>query len=442
MNRTLIIMSVAAVGAAITGGAIFVHAHQAKPTVALPADTYTSVVARGDLTQSVASQGQVASNSDVPIKCLASGTVTKLPFNISDHVKAGDLLMLIDPTIEDIALDEAKSELAQAQSKLIEAQETEKMAELDLQTATETAQANIMSAQVKARNLRRQADREGRLLSQKQVSPQDEESAESAAADAENALAIAQVAKEQLKSQAVALALKKEDVKLAAEEVHVNEIQVNSAQQQRNYCTVTAPIDGVVTDMETQLGGMMSSASINAGGGTTAMTLSDLSKIFVNASVDESDIGGVELGQPVDITADAFPGKTFTGRVVLIASLGINTSNVVTFNVKIEVTSPNKDLLKLLMTTNVQIVEAVKKGVLTVPMMAVVHRGQQTLVSVIKADGSSEDRTVELGIHDLENQEIMSGLNEGEKIVVQKNESNSKWMPPRPIGLGVPGGRR
>ena len=440
MKKTLIIAGVVAVSAAVAGGAIFVHERQVKPVISLPTDTYTTVATRGDLTQSAASTGQVASNSDVPIKCLASGTVTKLPYNISDHVKQGDLLMQIDPTIEDIALDQARSQLAESQSKLIEAQETEKMAELDLQTATETAEANMAGAQIKATNLRRQADREKRLLSQKEVSPQDAETAESAAADAENALAIAQVAKEQLKSQAVALALKKEDVKLAAEDVHVSEILVNNAQQQRNYCTVTAPMDGVITDMETQLGGMMSSASVNAGGGTTAMTLSDLTKIFVNASVDESDIGGVELGQSVDITADAFPGKSFTGKVVLIATLGINTSNVVTFNVKIEVTSPNKDLLKLLMTTNVSIVEATRKGVIVVPMMAIIHRGQRTFVSVVKPDQTTEDHPVELGIHDLENQEIISGINEGDKVLVQRNESNSKWTPPRP--MGIPGGRR
>jgi HlyD family secretion protein len=395
---------------------------------------------RGDLTQSVASTGQVASNSDVPIKCLASGTVTKVPFNISDHVKAGDLLLQVDPTTEDIALEQAKSELAQSQSKLTEAKETADMARLDLQTATETAEANILSAQIKATNLRRAADREAQLLSQKQVAPQDEETAQTNAAAAQNALALALVAREELKSQAVALALKEEDVRLAAEAVHLNQIQVNNAQTQRDYCTVTAPIDGVVTDMETQLGGMMSSASVNAGGGTTAMTISDMSKIFVNASVDESDIGGVELGQPVEITADAFPDKVFTGKVVLIATLGINTSNVVTFNVKIEVTSPNRDLLKLLMTANVKILEATRKDVVMVPMMAVIHRGNQTLVSVVKPDNSTDDHPVRLGIHDLENQQIVSGIKEGDKVLVQKNESTSKWNPPR-MGV-IPGGRR
>lgn len=441
MKKMLIIVGVVVVAVAGTGGVMLLHARQAKPAITLPPETYTTIATRGDLTQSVAATGQVASNSDVPIKCLASGTVTKVPFNISDHVKTGDLLLQVDPTTEDIALEQAKSELAQAQSKLTEAKETADMARLDLQTATETADANIAASEVKAKNLHRAADREAQLLSQKEVAPQDEETAQTNASEAENELALAKVAKEELKSQAVALALKEEDVRLAQETVHLNQIQLNNAQTQRDYCTVNSPIDGVVTDMETQLGGMMSSASVNAGGGTTAMTVSDMSKIFVNASVDESDIGGVELGQPVEITADAFPNKVFSGKVVLIATLGINTSNVVTFNVKIEVTSANRGLLKLLMTANVQIIEATRKGIVIVPMMAIIHRGSQTWVSTVKPDNSTEDHQVELGIHDLENQEIISGIKEGETVLVQKNESTSRWTPPKPRGM-IPGGRR
>ena len=95
-----------------------------------------------------------------------------------------------------------------------------------------------------------------------------------------------------------------------------------------------------------------------------------MSHIFVLASVDESDIGGVKVGQKVNITADAFPGKTFTGSVVRIATQGVNVSNVVTFEVKIEVISADKNLLKPQMTANVQVIEASKSNVVMIPMMA------------------------------------------------------------------------
>jgi len=194
------------------------------------------------------------------------------------------------------------------------------------------------------------------------------------------------------------------------------------------------------------MGTIISSAISNVGGGTSVMTLSDLSHIFVLASVDESQIGGVKKGQTVDITADAYPGKHFTGKVVRIATQGVNTSNVVTFEVKIEVTDDNKDLLKPQMTANVQIIEASKKDAVTVPILAVVRKQHKTFVTLVKPDNALEDREVELGIDDGENQEIVSGLAAGEQVLVHKNESNSVWsaaaMVRRMPAAGMPGGGR
>ena len=94
----------------------------------------------------------------------------------------------------------------------------------------------------------------------------------------------------------------------------------------------------------------------------------------VLAEVDESDVGNLmrqfEAGKdlPVHMNADAFPGVDFSGKVVRIATTGVNTSNVVTFEVKIEVTSDNRNLLKPIMTVNADIVSAERPDVLTVPV--------------------------------------------------------------------------
>jgi HlyD family secretion protein len=173
------------------------------------------------------------------------------------------------------------------------------------------------------------------------------------------------------------------------------------------------------------------------------MTVSDMSHIFVLASVDESDIGGVAVGQAVEITADAFPGMTFNGKVVRIATQGVNTSNVVTFEVKIEVTSSNKNLLKPQMTANVQIIESSRHNVVVIPMLAIVRKQHKTFVTVVKPDGGTEDQEIVLGINDGENQEIVSGLSGGEQILVHRSDSNSAWssnkVPRRIPGL-LPGG--
>jgi len=444
MTKTWVIV-LAVVAAGTTAGAgIFFHDRGAKVATTLPVDSYTTPAARGDVTQSVAATGPVASNLDVQIKCRAYGQVIELPFDVSDKVKKGDLLVKLDEQDELVARDQAKVTVALSQSKLTEAQENERIAEQDLTTATEQADANIISAQTKAQNLRRKADRQKQLLSQNLASPEDFETAETDATQAEADLKNARIAKEQLKSQAVALDVKKEDVELANEQVSLDQIGLKNAQQQCDYTKVLAPMDGVLSDLEIQMGTFIASAMSNVSGGTSVMTLSDLSHIFVLASVDESQIGGVKKGQTVDITADAYPGKHFSGKVVRIATTGVNTSNVVTFEVKIEVTDDNKDLLKPQMTANVQIIEASKKDVVTVPILAVVRKQHKTLVTLVKPDNSLEDREVELGIDDGENQEIVSGLAAGEQVLVHKNESNSVWsaasMVRRMPGAGMPGG--
>ena len=445
MTKTLPIVLVAAALAATAGGAIFFHEHRAKAATTFPADTFTAAVDRTDITQSVSATGPVASNLDVQIKCRAYGEVIKLPYDISDTVKKNALLIQLDQKDEKVLYDQAVVTLAQSQSKLKEAEENKRMAELDLQTATEQADANIISAQIKATNLQKLAERQEQLLAQTLAAPQDFETAQTNAAQAQADLQAAKIAKEQLQSQRVALEVKKEDVELAKQQVQLDTISLQNAKQQMDYTTVLSPMDGVVSDLQTQMGMIISSAISNVGGGTSVMTISDMSHIFALASVDESDIGGVAVGQSVDITADAFPGMHFGGKVVRIATQGVNTSNVVTFEVKIEVTSPNKSLLKPQMTANVQIIESSRHNVIAVPMQAIVRRQHKTFVTLVKADGSTQEREVELGINDGENQEIVSGLSGTEQILVHKSDSNSSWSstgPRRIPGLLPGGGRR
>jgi HlyD family secretion protein len=446
MTKTLTIVLAVAVLGAIGGGAIYFHERGEKPATTLPSDAYTTTADRSDVVQSVSATGPVASNLDVQIKCRAYGEVIKLPFDISDTVKKGDLLIQLDQKDEKVLYDQAAVTLEQSQSKLTEADENERIAEQDLKTATEQADANILSAVMKSSNLQKKADRQKQLLAQSLASQEEFETDETDAAQAEADLATARIAKEQLKSQAVALEVKKEDVKLARQQVELDTIDLQNAKQQMDYTTVLAPMDGVIADLTIQMGTIISSAISNVGGGTSVMTVSDMSHIFVLASVDESDIGGVAKGQDVDITADAFPGKHFKGKVVRIATQGVNVSNVVTFEVKIEVTSANKGLLKPQMTANVEIIESSKHNVIVVPMQAIVRKQGKTFVTVEKADGSSEEREVGLGISDGENQEVASGLNGGEQILVHRTDSNSAWSsksgPRRVPGLLPGGGRR
>ena len=133
------------------------------------------------------------------------------------------------------------------------------------------------------------------------------------------------------------------------------------------------------------------------GGGSPLISVADMSRLFVRASVAESDIGNVSVGQRSLITADAYPQERFMGRVVRVATKGENVSNVIVFDVYIEVVSPNLHLLKPEMTANVVIISASKEDALLIPLNAVFRRRDGAFVTVRVGPGNDVEREIETG---------------------------------------------
>jgi multidrug efflux pump subunit AcrA (membrane-fusion protein) len=143
----------------------------------------------------------------------------------------------------------------------------------------------------------------------------------------------------------------------------------------------------------------------------------------------------------------------FKGEVVLVATKGVNTSNVVTFEVKVEVKGPNRKLLKPEMTANVAITAVERDGVVLVPVAAVSRQRRERVVTVQKAGGLTEPRPIKVGASDGESMEVTEGLTEGETVVLQKagqdrwqrqggadKKGNQAQMQMRMLGGGGPGG--
>jgi len=439
---------VAVVAVLLLGGGAYYFFGIKKGTKAADPQVPTSAkVERGSLRLSVASTGKVVPNFEVDIKCKASGETIKLPYDISDVVKKNELLLELDPKDQKRILEQSNVQLSASQARLQIAQENLKIAERTLATDRRRAESSLQSAEQKLKDARSKANRLKQLL-QKQMSSQEEsETAETAAIQSEADLENARVKLDELKTQEEALELSRQQVKLAEAQVASDKISNSVSTDRLNDTKVFAPMDGVVTDRKVQIGQIIASAVSNVGGGTTVLTLSDLSQIFVIAAVDESDIGKVQLGQKVEISADAYPGKILPGKVVRIATKGVNQSNVVTFEVKIEVMSSEKSLLKPEMTTNVEIVGQVKENVLMVPVEALSRKGnKQHMVSIPKADGTNEERVVQMGITDGVKTEIVSGLAEGETVALRKGAGESRWnaggRPGFPGGMPGMGGRR
>jgi multidrug efflux pump subunit AcrA (membrane-fusion protein) len=146
----------------------------------------------------------------------------------------------------------------------------------------------------------------------------------------------------------------------------------------------------------------------------------------VLASVDEADIVKVALNQKVIITADAIPNRQFAGKVVRIATKGTDVSNVVTFEVKIELTGDTEDLLKPEMTVNVQVISVEHGEAMLVPANAIIRENGKDFITIVKPGGAREKRTVQTGLTDEDNVEVLGGVSLDEKVVIQ-NEQPSKF---------------
>ena len=419
--------------ALVAGGGVAAWDH--FHTAADPDPTFagTATLASGPIIESVLSTGSVASNLDVQIKCLASGEVLQVGpygrkkiFDVSDTVKQGDLLIDIDPTDEKHAVIQAQAQVDISKAKLDEAQETYIAGQQQLDQAKQTAYANLASTKAALADDSAKTVRRKTLLEQELDTEEDYDTAVDAQAQAQAAYDNAEVAVEQLKTQEVMLEIKAKDVDLAKAQLEADQVALAEAQTQLSYCKVYAPMDGTITTLSIQQGTIISSAA-SVVGGVAEMVLSDLSHIFILADVDESDIGNVEVGQDVDITADAYPHRTFEGKVVRIAAEGVNVSNVVTFEVKIEVTSPDKELLKPLMTAYVSIIQQKKAKVLLLPVSAVIRKDRKQVVEVQQKNGTTLDVEPVLGITDGTNYEVISGLTEGDTVILHKGPGDSRW---------------
>jgi len=354
--------------------------------------------------------------------------VIKLPFDISAPVKKGDLLLELDPVDQERLVQQSQAALSASEARLAQAKSTLASAQQSLIADRQKASAAVQAAEVRATDATSKAQREEQLLEKKYSSQEGVETAQTTAAQAQQDLKTSKAQIESLKALELDLETKRQQIKLAEAQVESDTIALSLAKRQLGYTQVFSPIDGVVSDRKVQIGQIISSGISNVGGGTTVLTLSDLSHIYILASVDETNIGLVKVGQEAEITVESFPDILFKGKVDRIATKGLSVSNVVTLEVRVEVVSDNKTMLKLAMTTDVRILIADKSDILMVPGNAIVRKKGEAFVTLAKPDGTpGELKPVVLGISDNNNTEIVSGVDENTTVIVQNSEADSKW---------------
>jgi HlyD family secretion protein len=402
----------------------------------------TADVKREDLVQSVAAVGTIQPSVAVEVKSKASGQIIQFAPEEGDLLEAGATLVKLDPVDEKRNLEQAQISVEQLTARLEIAKIDLKIQEAEYAKSTETSKSEVDASRANLDVLKKRFERIQSLFDKKLVSESEVESAELEYRNALDRNIRAGASARLNDEMKLTIDRKGEEIKQIEADLGQSRIALEEAQERLDETEIAAPIRATLLRKEAQLGQIVSSGISSASGGTTIAVLADLSTLYVNALVDEAEIGRIQPGDPVTITVDAYRGKEIPAVVDRILPEGQNESNVVAFNVRIALNTrqitdrfPDVTLLPN-MTANVSIEVDRKKDVLTVPAEAVSYLDLKPYV-YIKGDGEPEKVEVTVGMENGIRTEILSGVAEGQSVLTSGFPHLMEAM-----GEGGPGGGR
>ena len=357
-------------------------------------------VQRRDLVSSVTASGQVRPQTKVDVASDVSGKITKLAVKEGQMVKAGDLLLQIDPTQAQAAVERAEAALASSRAQL-----TQSQANLD-----QAKKSYDRSAQIKKAN--------PQLISDEQLDQL------KTAVDVN--LALADAAKHAV-DQAIA--------------------SVNDTKSSLSKTTIYAPMSGQVTRLAVEQGETAIQGTLNKDA-ATLLTISDMKVLETRVKVDETDVARISVGDSAQVQLDAFPDTTFLGRVTRISNSSVkgatattSTDQAVDYEVTIQLLNAPRDTRPDFSAT-AKVITDKKTSVLSVPIIALTVRENQAIqqgdtaiglgkakptkevgkkdvegVFVVGTDNKVTFRAVKVGIAGEKHFEILDGVKEGERIV-------------------------
>lgn len=416
MRKAVVVVIVVAAVAAVVGLTLSRRGgHAAAPSFEV------ATVATKPLWIKVSATGLVEPVVQVELKSKASGTVERLPIEMGDLVRKGQIVAELDTT-------ETKNQLEQGRAVWAVAVQAVRVKEQALRRAGELGERGLVSEQ-----------------------------------DLENA---------------------KLDLEKARSDETSSKLAVANLEERLRDTVVRSPMDGIVLEKLVEVGQVISSGVSSYTGGTTIAVIADLNTVYVKADVDETDIGKVRIGQRVEAVPDAFPERIFTGAVARISPQSQIVQNVTTFEV-VTVLENGEGLLKGGMNMTVNILIAGKDEALTVPRRALrsasevpelaatlgieiegrgdvsraagpqgsgrpgqgmASRGEpgeaNSKVVCVKTASGYSFRDVTVGLSDYDRYEITQGLSEGDQVVVfltSRALNQSREFVERRRGSAIPG---
>jgi HlyD family secretion protein len=450
-RRIFWLIAIVFLAAVVTGGYLY------SQSVGNRSPFRMAAIVRGPLTAAISATGTLNAVITVQVGSQVSGNVKELHADFNSQVKKGQTIARIDPEMFQAQVNQAKAQLEAARAAVQNQEATVEKTRADLanaHAALASARAQTVKAQVAVVDGRRNVSRQQELHQKELIAQADLDTAQ-VQLDSAAAQHDANVAQERAQSAAVRSAEAQLKVALAQLEnakAQVAQNQANLRQSEINleHTVIVAPVDGVVVSRTVDVGQTVA-ASLQA---PTLFTIAqDLTKMQVDTNVAEADVGRVQVGQRVTFTVDAFPGRVFRGEVTQVRKAPQILQNVVTYDVVVN--APNGELILLPgMTANVRIVTDQKDSILQLPNAALRFRppgveaeptqrggapglrgpggpgqgtgrgsgergGQRGRVWILGPDGKPKQVTVQLGISDGTNTELVGGeLTEGQQVLV------------------------
>jgi HlyD family secretion protein len=320
--KTLLI-AVVVIGAAGTGYWYFNHGSVVTDTQSYQ----TEKVTIGRIESLVNTAGTISPVVTVDVGSEVSGLVSELYADFNSEVKKGQVIARIDDRTIRSRLRQTEADVASAQASL-----------LQQQAGLQRAESDLLLAQQEVKRMRE-------LIERQLASQSDLDKAEAT-----------------LKTSTAQLAIAKAQVTAAEASIQQRQAQLEQAQLDLDRTYIRSPVDGTVIDRQVDVGQTVA-ASLSAP--LLFQIAADLTQMQIEADVDEADIGQVKEGLEARFTVDAFPDRTFTGRVTQVRKAATVTSNVVTYKVIIGAENPRQQLLPG-MTANVNLVLGEKDDVMRV----------------------------------------------------------------------------
>jgi RND family efflux transporter MFP subunit len=418
----------------------------------------TAAIQRGNLTATISAAGTVTAEAQVSLMFQNAGQVKEISVKVGDKVEAGQILARLDAPDLELSVAKAQTSLDTAMLQLQQTKEGPMPSDIASARASLTSAQAAYQAALQKYDLsdaqlavaRAQVDKAKATLERAQLAynweannwldPDPTRSAQKESLDnAQTAydLAVAaynqqaagindssirsaasQVAQAQYQLDNLLNTPTPESVAQAEAAVKQAQASLDQAQSQLAKAALVAPFDGTIGDVFVQVGQWV-------GTSTQAIALVDLSKLDVTITLAEVDVAKIQVGQQAEITLDAEPGQVFSGTVTEIDLVGTTTQGVVNYASTISINNPT-DTLRPGMNASASIILEHRENVLLVPNRAVRSSGTRARTVTVLYQGQFIDVSVTLGLSGDTQSEVMSGLQEGDVVLVSQTTTTSR----------------